>query len=201
MLAGSLAAGILLLLTGCMTVSPVAYSSLQTVVCYPLIDARADKSVKIQNDRRFDFSRVVSRPFMGKQHGCNIQYAIDMNLQSSVGYADLKSGNRAKLMGLNQPGAKYALFICLHQWEYVMAFSGIREEMEGFLVRTDSGAVVWNNRFKKDAWLGLAGGPLLKVTGETDPANLPLDPVQKEGFNYVLTKTLGNFPILLGSQN
>ena len=150
-------------LVACMSAPspPEVYSGTQSrTMMFPLVDSRVDGGLDIEEC-------AVSRPmpdtrvFMSSMS--ELWYAVDRGVSSSITREDLDQRNTAHLQQIPSGNSDYVAFLFLEQFS--LKFASFKYRLTAFVLRPDTGEVVWTRTNEDSAWQGVLGGPLNKLGG------------------------------------
>ena len=181
-----------MLIFGCATTTTIQLDpkKQEYLLVYPLNDVRKVQNVNISDCNGVDYIKVpVSDYYMAKNFDAIVRYAALTGIQPNITYEDLVNNNTEKLKKINTKGKNYVMILYLSELQYSAGNTTFITSMEGFLVRVDTGQVIWRDSAKNTQWIGLLGSVdrLFGTVGYGDPC-------QKYG--QVLANMLRKFPKL-----
>lgn len=140
---------------GCATSAPLKFDDTsETLLVYPLFDGRENKSENIEDLAGKNLkAHPVDSYYMGRDFNCIVSYASDLEIIPNASYADFKNDNTEHLKALRTNGENYVLAIFLNELGQAVITSFA--SMEAFLVRVETGHVIWTNAGKKTIRQGL----------------------------------------------
>lgn len=180
-----------LLLAGCATPTTLHLdpAKCETVLVYPIFDGRKNRGINIEDLGGWNQkAHPISDYYMGKNFNCIARFASDTGVEPNIAYADLQSMNVERLKTTRTKGENYVLAFYLSELGYGAANATAYASMEAFLVRVDTGRVIWSNAAKKTQWLGLLGSLDRLLGARGDPAF--------EVYGEALNKVMQGFPVL-----
>jgi hypothetical protein len=130
---------------------------------FPVVDVREDRKVSIAECGSDRPPLVLSS---GLSHA---DYAVDKGITSDLTLQDFQTRNSARLKQSPNGGDPYIAMIFLETFGFAAALTTFDYKMSAFIVRTDSGEIVWNDSQRPTKllkWQGLVGGPLNRLVGE-----------------------------------
>lgn len=162
-----------LTLVGCTSApsAPEVYSgSFSRSVMFPMIDARPDGGLDISrcnlNEPMTDFTVALSSL-------SQLEFAAKKGLTSPITRADLQQHNTEKLKQVPTAGSHYAIFLYLENFS--RPFASFKFRVSTYVVRPDTGAVVWTNTNEDSVWQGVLLGPMDMLTRDVHFKGMPMN--------------------------
>jgi hypothetical protein len=161
------------------------------LLVYPLNDVREANSIDISDCNGVNYiNQPVSDYYMAKNFDAIVRYAGQTGIQPNITYEDLTNNNTERVKKTNTGGENYVMILYLSELQYSEANTTFTTSMEGFLVRVDTGQVLWRESAKNTRWLGILGGQLDRLTGTVASGNAC------QVYGEVLATMLKKFPKL-----
>jgi hypothetical protein len=156
-----------LLMSGCATTTNIKLdpASMEYVLVYPLNDVRETKSIDVSQCEGNYIKQPVSDYYMARNFDAIVRYAELTGVQPNITYEDLANQNTERLKKADARGENYIMVLYLSEFQFSGGNTTFTTSMEGFLVRVDTGQVVWRDNAKNTRWLGILGGQLDRLTG------------------------------------
>ena len=140
---------------------PEVYSGkLSRTLMFPLVDMRADKTPSMASCK-------PERPMIATSVEMTVRstfnFAVDRDLTTDITHSDLMQENVEQLKRIPNAGDHYVALLYLEEFGY--ALGKFKYKLSAYIVRADTGKVVWSRTLDDFAWQGVVGAPMNMAFG------------------------------------
>ncbi len=182
------------LMAGCISAPKppeVTLGPVSRTLMFPVVDMRDDRSIGISD---CDPQHPVTNPKFFMPVLSELSFAVDHGLTSNVSRADFEKHNTDQLKQIPSAGHQYVALVFLEK--FVQKPVTFEYRVTAYIVRPDTGAVVWSHTLEDSRWQGIVAGPLNMAVGLVGFRELGTTLTHCQALHRVAAGTFVNMPKL-----